>query len=100
MSPRSSTSAVFLVHAGIAGTFAPRIPGIKADLGLGDGELGVALTAFAAGLFLGTRVAAWLVDRFESRRVVYVGLPFFAVCLAGPALAGDLVTLTIALIPF
>ena len=99
MSPRRSTSAVFLVHAAIAGTLAPRIPAIKANLGLGDGQLGVALTGFAAGLFLGTRVAAWLVDRFGSRRVVQVGLPLFAVCLAGPALAGGLATLTIAFVP-
>ena len=99
MSPRSSTSAVFLVHAAIAGTLAPRIPAIKADLGLGNGELGVALTGFAAGLFAGTRIAAWLVDRFGSRRVVQVGLPLFAVCLVGPGLAGDLVTLTLALVP-
>jgi len=100
MSPRRSTAAVFLVHACIAGTFAPRIPAIKADLGLGDGELGAALTAFAAGLFVGTRIAAWLVDRFGSRQVTQVGLPFFAVCLAGPGLAGGLAALTIALVPF
>lgn len=99
MSPRSSTSAVFLVHAAIAGTLAPRIPAIKADLGLGNGELGAALTGFAAGLFAGTRMAAWLVDRFGSRRVVRVGLPLFAVCLVGPGLAGDLITLTLALVP-
>jgi len=99
MSPRRSTSAVFLVHAAIAGTLAPRIPAIKANLRLGDGELGVALTAFAAGLFLGTRVAAWLVERLGSRRVVEAGLPLFAVCLAGPALAGGLATLTIAFVP-
>ena len=99
MSPRSSTSAVFLVHAAIAGTLAPRIPAIKADLGLGNGGLGAALTGFAAGLFAGTRMAAWLVDRFGSRRVVQVGLPLFAVCLVGPGLAGDLVTLTLALVP-
>jgi MFS family permease len=100
MSPRSSTAAVFLVHAGIAGTLAPRIPAIKTNLDLGDGGLGVALTGFAVALFLGTRVAARMVDSFGSRRVVEVGLPLFAVCLAGPALAGDLVTLTVALVPF
>jgi MFS family permease len=99
MSPRTSTAAVFLAHACISGTLAPRIPAIKADLGLGDGALGAALTGFAAALFVGTRVAAWLVDRFGSRRVVQVGLPLFAVSLAGPGLAGDLATLTIALVP-
>jgi MFS family permease len=87
------------VHAAIAGTLAPRIPAIKANLELGDGALGAALTGFAAGLFAGTRVAAWLVDRFGSRRIVQVGLPLFALCLAGPGLAGGLASLTIALVP-
>jgi len=78
---------------------APRIPAIKANLELGDGALGAALTGFAAGLFAGTRVAALLVDRFGSKRSVQVGLPLFAICLAGPGLADDLATLTIALVP-
>jgi MFS family permease len=99
VTPRRSTAAVFLVHAAIAGTLAPRIPAIKADLELGDGALGAALTGFAAGLFAGTRIAAWLVDRFGSRRVVRVGLPLFALCLIGPGLAGDLASLTAALVP-
>ena len=100
MRPRRSTAAVFLVQAAIGGTLAPRIPAIKSELGLGDGQLGIALTGFAAGLFAGTRIAAWLVDRYGSRRVVQVGLPLLAVGLAGPALAGGLATLTIALVPF
>ncbi|MBA3716867.1 MAG: MFS transporter, partial [Actinobacteria bacterium] len=99
MTPRRSTAAVFLVHAAISGTLAPRIPAIKADLGLGDGALGAALTGFAAGLFAGTRLAAWLVERFGSRRVVQAGLPLFALCLIGPGLAGDLAFLTVSLVP-
>ena len=99
MTPKRSTAAVFLVHAAIAGVLAPRIPAIKANLELGDGALGAALTGFAAGLFVGTRIAAWLVDRFGSRLIVQIGLPLFAVCLAGPGLAGGLATLTIALVP-
>jgi MFS family permease len=78
---------------------APRIPAIKANLELGDGALGAALTGFAVGLFVGTRIAALLADRFGSKRIVQVGLPLFAICLAGPGLAGDLTTLTIALVP-
>jgi MFS family permease len=97
---RRSVAAVFFVHAAISGTLAPRIPAIKADLGLGSGGLGAALTAFAAALFIGTRVAALLVERFGSRRVVRVGLPLFAVSLVGPALAGNLAALTGALVPF
>jgi MFS family permease len=99
VSPRQSVAAVFFVHAAISGTLAPRIPAIKANLGLGNGELGAALTAFAVALFAGTRVAARLVDRFGSRRVIRVGLPLFAFSLLGPGLAGDLATLAGALVP-
>jgi MFS family permease len=94
---RLSVAGVFLVHAAVAGTLAPRIPAIKSNLDLSDGALGAALTGFAAGLFAGTRAAAWLVDRFGSRRVVRTGLPLLALALVGPGLAGDLAGLTVAL---
>jgi MFS family permease len=77
---------------------APRIPAIKADLDLSDGSLGAALTGFAAGLFAGTRMAAWLVERIGSRRVIRVCLPLLAASLVGPGLAGDLGGLTASLV--
>lgn len=95
---RTSVAAVFLVHAAVAGSLAPRIPAIKADLGLSDGALGGALTGFAAGLFAGTRIAAWLVERFGSRQTVRAALPLLALSLVGPGLAGDLVALTASLV--
>jgi MFS family permease len=91
-------AGVFLVHAAVAGTLAPRIPAIKTNLDLTDGELGAALTGFAAGLFAGTRAAAWLLDRFGSRRVVRAGLPLLAASLIGPGLADDLAGLTASLV--
>jgi len=91
---RASVAAVFLVHAAVSGSLAPRIPAIKADLGLSDGALGGAFTGFAAGLFAGTRIAAWLIERFGSRRTVRAGLPLLALSLVGPGLAGDLAGLT------
>jgi MFS family permease len=97
---RLSVAGVFLVHAGVTGSLAPRIPAIKSDLGLGDGALGAALTGYAAGLFVGTRIAALLVERLGSRSVVRATLPLYAVSLLGPALAGDLAGLTVALVLF
>jgi MFS family permease len=97
-SARLSVAGVFLVHAAVAGTLAPRIPAIKAHLDLTDGALGAALTGFAAGLFAGTRAAAWLVDRFGSRRVVRAGLPLLAASLVGPGLASSLAGLTASLV--
>ncbi len=95
---RLSVAGVFLVHAAVAGTLAPRIPAIKSHLDLSDGALGAALTGFAVGLFAGTRAAALLVDRFGSRRVVRAGLPLLAASLVGPGLAGDLAGLTASLV--
>ncbi len=95
---RAGVAAVFLVHAAVSGSLAPRIPAIKAELGLSDGALGGALTGFAAGLFAGTRIAAWLIERFGSRRAVRAGLPLLAASLVGPGLAGDLAGLTVSLV--
>ena len=94
---RRSVAATFLVHAAVSGTLAPRIPAIKANLGLSDGRLGIALTGFAVGLFVGTRLAAWLIDRVGSRAVIRVALPALCAALVGPALADGLVTLLAAL---
>jgi MFS family permease len=93
-----SVASVFLVHSAVSGTLAPRIPAIKSHLDLDDGRLGVALTGFAVGLFVGTRVAAWLIDRFGSGRLIRAGLPVMAAVLVAPALAGGLAALTISLL--
>jgi fucose permease len=95
---RLSVASTFFVHAAVSGSLAPRIPAIKADLGLSNGGLGLAMTGFALGLFAGTRVAAWLIRRLGSRGVVRAGLPILSAALLGPALARDLVELTPSLL--
>lgn len=60
----------------------------------------MALTGFAAGLLIGTRLAGWPVERFGSRVVIRVGTPILATTLLGPALARDLASLTVALLVF
>jgi fucose permease len=82
----------------VSGSLGPRLPAIKARTHVSDSGLGMALVGFAAGLFAGTRLAAWPVRRFGSRAVLRVGVPLFAASLVGPAAARDLPTLTIALL--
>jgi MFS family permease len=81
----------------VFGSWPPRIPAVKQDLGLGDGELGLALTGMAAGLLLGTRLAGWPVDRFGSRPTMRVGVAVLCVTLVAPALAWSLPSLAAAL---
>jgi acetylornithine deacetylase/succinyl-diaminopimelate desuccinylase-like protein/MFS family permease len=95
---RASVASTFVIHALVSGSWAPRIPAIKADLSLDNAELGIAFTGLAVGLFLGTRVAGRLVDRLGARQPIRVGLPVMCAALVGPALATDLFSLTAAFV--
>ena len=94
---RISVGSVFLIHAAVFGSWAPRIPAIKHHVGVGDGGLGVALTGMALGLFAGTRLAGRVVDRFGSRRAIRVAALALCAALIGPAVADSLATLTVVL---
>src|SRR3954468_17084898 len=96
--PRAAVSAAFLIHSTVSGTWAPRLPAIKESLGLSDGELGTALVGLAIGLVAGTRAAGAPIDRFGSRPVMRAGFPLLAATLLLPALAGNGVTLFLALL--
>jgi fucose permease len=94
---RAAVVGAFALHAAVSGSLGPRLPAIKARSHVSDPGLGIALVGFAAGLFAGTRLAAWPVRRFGSRAALRIGVPIFAASLIGPAIARDLATLTIAL---
>jgi hypothetical protein len=94
---RLGVALTFLVTGVVFGTWSARLPAIKQALDLGDGGLGIAFMALNAGAVAGLQLGGMLVPRTGSRAVLRVALPGFAAALAGPALAGDLATLTVAL---
>lgn len=67
-----------------------RMPAIKADLGLSDGELGFALLCAAVGLILSQPVAGALASRFGSRPMTALGVCLYGGLVALPALAESL----------
>jgi predicted MFS family arabinose efflux permease len=77
-------------------TWAARLPAIKTDLGLSNGQLAVALVGLEAGALAGLQLGGVLVPRTGSRAALAVSLPALAVLLAGPGLATSLPTLTAA----
>lgn len=105
MAPSSWTTATgrvgvgtaFLIHATVSGSWAPRLPAIKAALDLSAGMLGTALVGLAVGLVTGARLAGPLVDRLSSRRVMRAGFPLLCGALVLPAVAVDAVTLFLSL---
>jgi len=75
-----------------------RIPAVKERLGLTDGQLGLALLAAPAGLFLATLAAGRLVDRFGSGRVTRIAGTAFCLLLVAPGLARTMAGLVAALL--
>jgi MFS family permease len=61
---RWATAVVFLVHGSVTGTFAARIPWIKTHVGVGRGELGIALVMPAIGALLSMPFAGRLAHRY------------------------------------
>jgi MFS family permease len=94
---RASVVGAFALHAAVAGTLGPRLPAVKEQAGITDGELGVALAVFAVGLFVGTRVVGTLLDRLGTRGVLRGGMPLLGVSLLGPAFAESLPSLAASL---
>ncbi|HSC90652.1 MAG TPA: MFS transporter [Gaiellaceae bacterium] len=97
---RVAVTFVFFAHGALFGTWVARIPAVKADLGLGEAELGVALAGAAIGTLAALPVAGVTTARRGSRSGTAWGLPVFAALLPLLALAPSLPTLFLALFAF
>jgi MFS family permease len=95
-----AVGVLFLLNAVTYANVVPRLPAIKADLGLSNAALGSAVAAMALGALLSGPVAGGLVARFGSARLavacgVGFGLvvPFFGVASSWGALAATFLVL-------
>ena len=95
---RLAVTLVFFAHGAVFGTWAARIPAIRADLDLTTGELGTALLAGTIGGVGVLPIAGLVVARRGSRPTVVWGLPLFALMLPALALASNLPLLALALL--
>ena len=93
-------SLLFLLYGVVLGAWTSRIPAVKQGLGLSDGQLSVALLAFAAGAIVGMQAVGRLVDRFGSRRVMLPAALVDGGMLLAPAFAPNLPLLVLALFGF
>jgi MFS family permease len=94
---RLGISWAFAIHACVMGSLGPRLPSIKDRTGVDEGDLGLALTGFALGLFVGTRLAGPMIRRVGARTLIRIGMPVLAITLIGPGLAWDLPSLALSL---
>ncbi|MGI8575212.1 MAG: MFS transporter, partial [Egibacteraceae bacterium] len=91
---RLGVAALFFVNGALLTNWLPRIPAVKASLGLSDGTLGLTLTGVGAGAVIGGLAASALVARFGSRTTAVVSglvmaalLPFLGLAGSAPVLA-------------
>jgi hypothetical protein len=87
---------VFLLTGFLFASWAARIPAIKAQLGLSDGQLAIAFIGLEAGAVAGLQLGAVMVTRLGSRRVLLIAVPAFAALLLPIGFAWNLVTLAVA----
>ncbi|WP_449062129.1 MFS transporter [Planomonospora algeriensis] len=94
---RRAVSYFFIVLGTVSGAWAARIPAVKTDLGLSDGQLSYGLLAIAAGLVVGMRFAGRLTDHFGSTRVIVPAAIGTALTIIPPGYAPTLPTLIASL---
>lgn len=97
---RIAVALLFLLYGVILGSWTSRIPAVKQRLGVSDGQLSLALLAFAAGAIVGMQAVGRLVDRYGSRRVMIPAALVDGAILLGPAFAPNLPLLVLALFGF
>ncbi len=90
---RLATSAMFLASGIGFGGWAALIPSIQHGLGLGEGQLGSALLAFAVGAMLGMPVTGFALTRFAAPPRRHGGRVAFCVTQSLVPHASDLVGL-------
>ena len=61
---------IFFLMGVVSMAWVPRIPEIKATLGLSDGEFGVVLVSSSVGAVIGAQLAGRLIQRFGSRNLM------------------------------
>jgi fucose permease len=89
---RLGLAVVFFLTGAVFASWASRIPAVKADLALSNGELALAFIALNAGAVIGLQAAAVFVPRAGSRAALQVAFPAYASALAGLGFAPDLAT--------
>jgi MFS family permease len=90
---RAATTAIFFMTGWVYAAWATRIPAIKDDLGLSDGQVGLAILGLEAGAIVGLPAGGALVSRMGSRRALQICFSIFPAALFAVALAPGLAAL-------
>jgi MFS family permease len=97
-SARFAVALCFFLNAVFYANLVPRLPEVKADLGLSNASLGAALAALPLGALLAGLSSAVLIRRLSSARVATAGLVLLGLALWAVAVAPNWPALAAALL--
>lgn len=97
---RISVLLMFFLNGSLLANWVSRIPAIKDDLNLSDGELGIVLLGIAVGTLSALSVSSGLILRFGSRQITIIGAALTSLLLSPLALMPHPVALWINLFLF
>jgi predicted MFS family arabinose efflux permease len=97
---RRATAVVFAVHGCVIGSFAARIPWIAAHVGVGLGQLGVALLMPGVGAMVAMPFSGRLAHRYPLPPLVTATIVAWCAALVLPAVATSFVVLCVVLLVF
>lgn len=84
---RLAVGGMFFLLGVAYSSWVVRIPALRADLALDDGDLGLLLLAPAAGVLVAFRCAAALINRYGTRRITQVAAAATCISVILPGLA-------------
>ncbi len=84
---RICTALIFLINGILFGNWVTRIPQIRDNLGIGEGQLGLALLALGFGGLFCMPLAGWAVARFGTKRLNTIILAMVCLVFPLPAIA-------------
>ena len=94
----TSVGIAFIIMSLVFGTWITRIPDIKLQTGISEGELGLALLGMPIGAIFMMMFMGSLIHRFGAGRITFVSSIAYVLSLIPPAFCSGLATLTISLV--
>ena len=82
--PSRTIGLVFGVMSFLIGQWIIKIPEVKQQLGLSEGELGLALLGMPLGTFVVMPVVGWVITRFGAGKATFLATLFFSVAVMLP----------------
>jgi MFS family permease len=97
--PQIKVFGAFFVYSFCMGSMFPRLPDIQVAMGVGEGQLGLALIGSAVGTLISLTFAGRLLEAIGYRRVLLVAIPLLSALYAAAVWAPGPLAFFLLLIP-